>query len=65
MSNQYVIRIVYIILMRIGFPMMRFTSMHFEKIINNGARIFAGGILFFILSFFKFRSDLKKIIYQP
>lgn len=65
MNNEYLVRILCIILMDFGFTIMRFMSMNFETINNNTVRFLSGGILFILICLFKFRKELKKILETP
>lgn len=64
-NNEYIIRIFYIVSMGIGFPIMRFTSMHFETVVNNGVRFLSGGLIFLLIAAFKYPSEFKKFICSP
>lgn len=61
MNKQYMNRIIYIFLMGLGFPIMRFMSLQFDTLNNNAVRFLSGGIVLIALCLFKFRSEIKKI----
>jgi len=65
MNNEQLTRISYIILMGFGFPIMRFTSLHFDTLNNNAVRCLAGGLFFILICLVKFCQELKKIFAEP
>ncbi len=65
MNNDYKIRVLYVLSMGIGFPIMRFMSINFETIINSGLRLFSGGVIFILIAIFKFRSEFKRFFNEP
>ncbi len=65
MNNNYKIRVLYVLSMGIGFPIMRFMSINFETIINSGLRLFSGGLIFILIAVFKFRSEFRRFFYEP
>lgn len=65
MNNKNTMRILYIILMGFGLPIMRFMSMHFDTINNNAVRFLSGGFVFILISVFKYHGEFEKIKKEP
>nr|WP_245796986.1 EamA family transporter [Haemophilus paracuniculus] len=65
MNHEYATRLCYVLLMGLGFPIMRLMSLNFETLNNNAVRFLSGGLLFCLICLFKYRTDLKKIIAEP
>ncbi|MGQ0287041.1 DMT family transporter [Pasteurellaceae bacterium 22721_9_1] len=65
MNNELITRILYVLLMGFGFPIMRFMSLHFETLNNNAVRFISGGLLFILICAIKYRTEVQKIIAEP
>lgn len=65
MPKTLFINLSYVLLIGIGFPIMRFMSLNFDTINNNAIRFLCGGIFLLITSIIKFRKELKKIVENP
>ena len=60
MNNKNAMRVLYIILMGFSLPIMRFMSIRFDTINNNSIRFLSGGLVFILISVFKFSGGRKK-----
>lgn len=65
MNNKNAMRVLYIILMGFSLPIMRFMSIRFDTINNNAVRFLSGGLVFILISVFKFSGEFKKIKEEP
>lgn len=65
MNNKNAMRVLYIILMGFSLPIMRFMSIRFDTINNNAVRFLSGGLVFILVSVFKFSGEFKKIKEEP
>lgn len=53
--------IVYILFMGFGYPLIRYISTIFNTVNTNAIMFLSGGILFTLVSFFKFRGEFSKL----
>lgn len=57
--------IAYVIAIGIGFPILRYASIHFDTLNNNAVRFLSGGILFLLIIMLKHQSEIRKIFNDP
>lgn len=60
-QNYFLVRCMYVILMGLGFPIMRYMSLNFDTLNNNAVRFISGGVVFCIVCLLKYNNHLKKI----
>lgn len=56
--NTSISLLLYVLLMGISYPIMRFMSLQFDPLNNNAVRALAGGLFFIVICSWKFRTEL-------
>ncbi len=64
-DNNTFLYISYVVLLGSCFPIMRYTSIHFDTVNNNAIRFLAGGILFLIMVIARYRNEVSKLLAEP
>lgn len=64
-SSDSFLFIAYVVLVGIGFPILRYASINFDTLNNNAVRFLSGGCLFLLIVMIKHRSEVKKIFSHP
>ncbi|WP_412057791.1 DMT family transporter [Bartonella sp. DGB2] len=59
--NAYLVRLIYIVLMGFGFPIMRYMSTHFDPLNNNAVSFISSGLCLCVVCTIKFKTTLKKL----
>lgn len=62
---KYFFLLSYVLLISMGFPIMRYMSLKFDTINNNGIRFLSEGIVFVIICLFKYKNEIKKLYRKP
>ena len=57
--------IAYVVLIGMGFPILRYASVNFDTLNNNAVRFLSGGVLFLLIIMLKHRSEVRKIFKDP
>ncbi|WP_434996473.1 DMT family transporter [Vibrio scophthalmi] len=64
-NNDHFLFSAYVVLIGLGFPILRYASLNFDTLNNNAVRFLSGGALFLFLIALKHRSDIRKILHDP
>ncbi|AUI65307.1 MULTISPECIES: DMT family transporter [Glaesserella] len=64
-KNPLILNFLYVFAIGLNIVLLRYFSLHFDALNNNGVRFTVGGLVLLGLVWLKYRYDLRKLIAQP